>query len=589
MGVRVAMGAARAVPLALSSCVALVMAFVANRGLDPVDESYLLRMVDNPQATRPAGDVYLFAFVVHPLYELVGRDVAALRLAGFAVVAAVAAVLCRESLALLEAGGVVLRRSHVAVAMAVAAAASLFVFSFDVAVPAYRSVALVGLMLVALGVARALRGDAVMGGACVGSGGWVTFMGKPTSAAALVVVVLVVVAAARLASRRFALATVVGTVVAAALTLAVAGLSPAAVVDYLARGADGSSRLGNHSGVAMMLGLTNLRLEGLAVLGPLFVLPLVLARAGGAQAVGRRHAAFEVGYAAAMVAVTVAGCLLAGRWLGAMGLGWQVFSVGLVVPVVVVIHLAHRVRDHRVTGCSVPGEVAYVGLLLVLPWVSAVGSNVSFTVGMPLAAVFWVVALVVVTFPREGATADRAGFRRAMTLAAAVTLTMTVAEQTDGLPGGDLLARLRPAQVAGGTLLLLPDDATAAELIHDGARRGGLGPDTPVVDLTGVGAGYAFLAGGRPIGRAHLYADLPDSLAAARASLDSASCAERARTWVVTAPSMGTGITPALTRGRVSFADDYEVMARFTSRQARGTWEMQLLRPTASVPQRMGC
>ncbi|GAA4724920.1 hypothetical protein GCM10025782_23750 [Pedococcus ginsenosidimutans] len=589
MGVRAAMAAARAVPLALSSCVALVMAFVANRGLDPVDESYLLRMVDNPQATRPAGDVYLFAFVVHPLYELVGRDVAALRLAGFAIVAVAAAVLCRESLALLAAGGVVLRRSHVVLAVAVAAAASLFVFSFDVAVPAYRSVALVGLMAVAVGVARALRGHAVVGGACLGSGGWVTFVGKPTSAAALVVVLLVVVAGARLVSRRLVAATVVSGLVAAVLTLAVAQLSPAAALDYLSRGADGSSRLGNHSGVAMMLGLTNLRLEGLVVLGPLFVLPLVVARAWGAQAGRRRHAAFELGYAAAMVAVTVAACLLAGRWLGGMGLGWQVFSVGLVVPVVVAVHLAHRARSRGLVGRAVPGEAAYLGLLLVLPWVSAVGSNVSFTVGMPLTAVFWVVALAVVTFPREGAAADRAGFRRAMTLAAALTLTMTVAEQTNGLPGGDLSATLRPAQVGGGTLLLRPDDATAAQLIHDAARRGGLGPDTPVVDLTGVGAGYAFLAGGRPIGRAHLYADLPDSLAAARVSLDSASCGERARAWVVTAPSMGTGITPALTRGRVSFADDYEVMARFTSRQARGTWEIQLLRPTSSVPQRMGC
>jgi hypothetical protein len=52
---------------------------------------------------------------------------------------------------------------------------------------------------------------------------------------------------------------------------------------------------------------------------------------------------------------------------------------------------------------------------------------------------------------------------------------------------------------------------------------------------------------------------------------------------------MGTGITPALTRGRVSLDGDYEVMARFTSRQPRGTWAMELLRPTEVVRQRMGC
>ena len=203
MRARAAAGLAEAFSVVLAALVFAIMAWVADRGLDVVDESYLLRMVDNPQATRPAGDVYLFGFLVHPLYVLVGEDVAGLRLLGFAVVAAVAAVLCHESLALLRARGEVLRRSHALVATIVVAASSLLVYSFDVAVPAYRSVALIGLMLTVAGVARVMRADALVGGAAVGAGGWLTFVGKPTSAAALVVVVLLVVVAARLVSLRF--------------------------------------------------------------------------------------------------------------------------------------------------------------------------------------------------------------------------------------------------------------------------------------------------------------------------------------------------------------------------------------------------
>ena len=40
-----------------------------------VDESYLLRIITHPEATRQVGEVHLFGFVLHPRFEFVGRDV----------------------------------------------------------------------------------------------------------------------------------------------------------------------------------------------------------------------------------------------------------------------------------------------------------------------------------------------------------------------------------------------------------------------------------------------------------------------------------------------------------------------------------
>ncbi|EBM0725479.1 hypothetical protein XE97_24230, partial [Salmonella enterica subsp. enterica serovar Senftenberg] len=313
---RAAVWATRATPLAMASSVGALMLLSANRGLDVVDEGYMLRLIDNPQATRPAGDVYLFGFVVHPIYRLLGDDVAALRLCGYLAVAAVSGLLCREFLALVRDRGLCPPKAQALTATSAVVASSLFVFSFNVATPAYRSVTLVGLMLTAAGIARAGRRRPVSGGALVGVGGWTTFVGKPTSAAALFVITLVVVVVLRLVSRRLVCAAAGFATVAAAMTLAIAQLSPVAAVTYLARGLSQSDRLGSHSSVAMMLGLTNLRLEGLLALGPLFVLPVVLGELSLRSVPTRWRMPIQLASVVTIIAAIAVTCAYASRTLG---------------------------------------------------------------------------------------------------------------------------------------------------------------------------------------------------------------------------------------------------------------------------------
>ncbi len=55
-------------------------AVTAFRGLDFWDESYWLLLVDRPDASRAAGEVFLGQFLLHPVFVGLGRDVGLLRL-----------------------------------------------------------------------------------------------------------------------------------------------------------------------------------------------------------------------------------------------------------------------------------------------------------------------------------------------------------------------------------------------------------------------------------------------------------------------------------------------------------------------------
>jgi hypothetical protein len=561
--------------------------WLTNRGLEILDEGYLLRLIADPQATRPAGDVYLFGFLLHPLYEAVGQDIAVFRVVGFLVVAAGAALLTREAVALLRTREVSVTQGQQAAAALVAAASTALLLSFNVMVPAYRTTALLGSMAAAAGMARVVHDRRVTGGALLGAGLWLCFVGKPTSAAALAVVVLALAVGTRLLSRVAVAAVVASGLVSAAATLLVARMTPADAVGYLSRGAHGADVLGSHPRLAVLLGWGDPGLAALLVFAPFFVVPLVVGLLLRRWTSPGRRGAVELGILAALVVSAVVAGVLATRAMGPLGTGWQLLSLGLVLPATVVVLL---VRERFEAAARRPNaELAWIGLLLVLPYVDAVGTNLPFGPAMGLASVFWVVALVVVTLGRTGPGADRGHLDWALALCVALVAVVTWVVHHNGADGGDLSRDLRSAPVEGGRLLLRPQDAAIAVLLRGAATDNRIDERTPVVDLSGMGAGYALMTAGRPLGRAHMYGYLPHSVDAARVALAAETCPDRSSAWLLYSPGNTSDISPAFTGGVLDLARDYDVMVSFEFVRDGERWPMQLLRPRSSVAVKLGC
>ncbi|MBT9255919.1 hypothetical protein KMZ32_10575 [Phycicoccus sp. MAQZ13P-2] len=563
------------------------------RGLDPIDESYVLRLVRHPEASLAAGEVYLFPFVLHPLLELCGNDVGLFRLVGNLLVAGIAVGLVLEAAPLVAE-----RRSRLAVCAAAVttAVAAQLVFLLEVRVLSYRSLAFAGLLVLAWGVARVQRGRPGGGGALVGLGTWTVFVAKPTSAVAAAVVLLVLLAWVRPPGRTLVTATA-ALVSSAALTLAVAGLGPVGAVRYLAGGLDVVSRLGAYPGLAGMLGISPVHpVFFLLTLPPIVVL--------AAWVVARRRvtdvAALDLATSAVLVTTAVCLAAVAVVLLSPATLGYGGFSLGVVVlgAALGAVRLVPEPRRSAARPVLV--------LLGLVPYLYAVGSNRDLvtTTGQTSAAWVALVGLAAVATVPTGRQPGppcgddvargriHAGPPAAPVLlltSAACVVVMAATLLWDGPAGPGIARATEPVRVLGGSLLVPADQAAVLGRLRDLSRRDGVLDDTPVVDLTGSGAAYALALGGRPLGRAHFYTAWSGGVDSARTALARVPCDDRARAWLVVPAGDPPPLAAAWTDDWSATRRGYGTADTFTG-YARGAGRrFAILRPGPAVAGLLGC
>jgi hypothetical protein len=560
------------VPSLLAAAVIGFTLGTAGRGLDLMDESYVLRLVAFPNASRAAGEPYLFAFLVNPLYQLVGADVARFRVLGILIVVAVAGAVAHQVLGALSKP---LPRLVVVAVLLATMAASTTVFLLEVRVLSYRSVGLVGLLLVVAGVARAVRPFFVSAGLLLGVGGWLTFTARPTSAAGAALVVVTLYVTKQLAWRSAPWAAL-GVVLGATTTLAIARMTPVEVYSYLAGGVHLDSLLGGRQGLGTLFGLSRPYPEALVVFG----LPLLLA---GAVVVAwrsgvRRESVVIVDVWGALGLVALGVCLTPPlvMLLAPATRGFKSLALLAVVAIVGLFAvLTTRADDDR-------REVApLLVLLLATPYLFSLGSNRDALTTMGQAAAVWVLFVAAAWMgrvPRARWAHRQAPLAIGLSVAVVATAMATVAVFLDGPDGPQLSRATESAPVAGGTLHLRPETARIFHGLHDSAEANGL-DDQAVVDLSGVGAGYAFALGAPPLGRAHLFSTWSGHEVSARWALSQTNCRDRERAWLI------VGTNPESRLGRAWSADwpetlsQYESVYEFSDVRYRATLHFRLLRP----------
>lgn len=575
-------------PVALGVTLIVASLVTAGRGLDLMDESYVLRLIADPDASKAAGEVYLFSFVVHPLLAAMGDDIGRFRVLGILLLVAAAIPLSRDALELVAPASSPKWWSRLLVGTSVSAA-SLLLLTLGVRVLGYRAVAAVGLALVAWGLARWGRGLPVSGAALVGVGLWLAFVGRPPSALAVLVVVVALVLRFRLMTYQALASGVIAGGAVVAATLALAGMSPGESVAYLRGGLHVVGLLGDHASVTQMLGLVPIRVESLLVFG----VPIALV--AGAwwfmdRSVKERYRPF-MGLAVTVLLICLAfvEARAATRLLSPDTQGLQILPIVLLIPISAVAVLAHgRARTKR----ALTYGQAYVLLLLVLPYTLSVGSNVTFVHTMPQATMFWVLALALAVQHAESPSGQWPSrlLTTAMTLTSCLVLIVLWVGYHDGPDGAQLSRATVPAHVQGGVLALRPEDALIAHELNMLAEREGIDSETPVVDLSGVGAGWALALGGHPVGRSHLYTTWGGRLDSARYALAQVPCIEISNAYLIYAANDSTGTARALEDAwGVSVPQDYAQVLAFKDVRYGRTWDMRVLRPGPAVAAALRC
>ncbi len=574
--------------------------FFADRGLDRLDESYIASLVAHPERSLIGGEVYLFGFVLHPFSVLTGDDLAAQRRLN---VLLTFLLLWVTSIVVLRATRRLQGLAHQPLADALAglgvAGVGPLLAAFGPLGPSYNSLAFQGLTLLVLALAL-LSSDSPLvshaGALLLGVAGWLTFAAKPpTAVGAAVLAVLSAFLLRKVTWSRVGAASL-GLALAAAATLLVAGMTPPELVDYLQRGLTHIGLLRSHQSLAVLLGLSLPPLDRSMAIGllPLVVLGVALLaarrRAGSDRSAGAPAVLGVLGMAA--FAVASSALLLTGGSLRSFGLRGLVVGMAVLaaIPIAVLASGFRRARTQRA-----PGRRATWGLALAClagPYVFALFTNSFFWYALPHAAALWVLAALVLLLARgRSLSVDPwPGACLVVALSLAVTSLLMAASLERRFPEEPARAMVEPVTIAGGTVRLTPERAAVAREITALRERAQIGPDTPLIDLTGVGAGYVLQLGGRPLGRAFLIGAFPGGAEAAAYSLRLEGCTDRARAVVLYAPlSPWSTAGGFLGQNALDPERDYEVTGRFTDDTAAGVVEVRLLKPGNRVGELLGC
>ncbi len=182
-----------------SSLIILWVGYYCNFGFDLTDEGFYLNWISQPSNFNASP--IQFGFLYHPLYLLLNGDIATLRQANLLIslflgVTAVWLML-QDHVYWLNAGirWPFLTKLSISLSFATATlCSSVFNGLWLFPTPSYNSAAFQGLLITINGlllIGNIHKTRALIGWGIIGLGGWVTFMGKPTSAALLSVAIVV--------------------------------------------------------------------------------------------------------------------------------------------------------------------------------------------------------------------------------------------------------------------------------------------------------------------------------------------------------------------------------------------------------------
>ncbi|RJG04652.1 hypothetical protein D3870_00220 [Noviherbaspirillum cavernae] len=581
---------ALAVPV-VASFAALVWILARMRhGFDFTDESFYLIWISSPWSFDISATQ--FGFVYHPLYRLVGGDIALLRQANALITCALAWGL------LVVFFRTAARQLSLAEGMAISAALSLSSLLSLVTwlpTPSYNSLALQALLVAAIGILLTGRESvraSVIGYVLIGVAGWLTFMAKPTSAAMLGVVVPCYLLLARKLNFRRLLISVA--------TAVVLWCSSAALIDGSLHGF--IARLTNAIELYKMVGAGHtasqiFRLGEFALTENEKVLlktGIVIVFLPSFLLLLRNEKARLIGAAMALMSFLASIGMVFGMFEDMADIippsSFQGLLIASVPFGVVLISLVKLPKESFVKMTQ--GNFSLGLCFLLLPYVYAFGSNNNYWYASAGAGLFWILAGVVRLAP---ALPRQAAARILLSIAAGaqlITLLLVNAgmehpyRQPQALRLSQELVRMG---VQESPLLLSPIAAQYVRQLKHTAQESGFVRGEPVIDLTGHAPGAVFALGGRAIGQPWLVGGYKGSEGFVKASLDRASCDDIAKAWILIEPAGSRALSPLLMeRYGIHVAQNYRAVGSFVSPEpvpavlARPDLKQYLLKPVHS-------
>jgi len=542
-------------------------------GFEFTDESFYLVWISNPFVY----DVSLtqFGFIYHPLYLLLGGDIAALRQANILITFGLAWSLVHTFLSSLAP---VSKAERVALHIISAglAVGSLVLFDAWLPTPSYNSLALQALIITSIGLLiseRNIDRKNIVGGVLIGIGGWLAFMAKPSTALALAICVFIYLLLSRKVSIRLLLLVALSAIVPLVASALVIDGSLPIFVERIRLGVEFGQYLGGGHTLTQILHIDDFLLGEQAERAILVIFTgSFLATLG---ALSEKRAGLLVCLFISSVFFALVTLLTTGKILRVTALGdfQGLLIFGVMFTAAAIGLLVGRLKALR----DMPAACWAIALLfLVMPHIYAFGTNNNYWAGGASAGLFWLLGALVFIVPlaRERTTWLFALPLVLATQAVTATLVQTGLEQPYRQPQ-PLRLNASPMELGPRSSALILSEGYA-RYIHSAiktAQAAGFKPATPVIDLSGQSPGILYAMSAQSIGQAWTIGGYPGSLNLAKAAFSHTSCEKIAAAWVLLEPGGPRSIPIELMSGLGgAFPERYEQVGMWKTAEGAGSF-----------------
>ena len=504
------------VSVIFAACTVSTLCVFASSGFDLTDEGYYLSSIENYSIFSVSSTQ--FGFIYHIIYDLSFRDVATLRIiiltTGFVVSFWLSLEILRDS-----------QRLRLPLSIGVAAT-SATVANGWLLTPSYNSLAVQSALLCMVGLSLVLRKDRNdLGAFLIGLAGCFSFMAKPTTAAALAILVFVALVITKKLS--FRLIFVAGLVTLTGF-LIIAVAIDGDIVSFLHRLQLSFEDRGALQGYYLLKGDDSPNVWSMPNWRRVMALSFVVIFAVWGKYAEIKSSLLIVG----LFGVAVGAAIIVGfgyPWPALLQSDefWRLapfaIAVGLIAGLVIF-------QWRELAYAAWHKDYAIIAVLLLLPFATALGSNVNYWIVGSSASIAWTLAGL--------RLASMLGQRRVIAVGAlsaqlivVVTILMWI-----GNPyrqDESVLAQNTPTKIGSGTLYVSKVRANYLVALQNAAVRSGFKQGMPILDLTGHSPGVLFALGARPVAEPWLLGGYPGSNAFTKTAIRRTPCQTVANAWLL--------------------------------------------------------
>jgi hypothetical protein len=551
-------------------------------GFDFTDEGYYLNWISDPW--RYQSSASQFGFVYHPIYLLAAGDVALLRQCNLLILFILAFVLSTLLLLSLdqERSGGPQRIAALTGIAAIVSASALTFLEIWISSPSYNSLNFQSLLVVAIGIVLAGRGEVsykFLPWFLTGLGGGMAFLAKPTTAGVIGILALGYIIRVEKCRARALLTSVVTAVVLVFVSAWMIDGSPAAFAARILSGTEQINRLLSRHQLTDILGWDGFGLNRRQLL----LLPLIaLFGAGYAhytkQAIPAWTTAIATGFSIAGIVV-----MMDLDWTRPVTdmFQWALFLSFFLGTIAASTYDRWRTMSRR--------SQALVVCLSLFPLAYAIGTSANFWPAAGRAGFFWLLSALILISEKS---VDSARWPRLLPVASlSLLISAAIVHTAAGKPYRQLEALRLQDNVTqinpeGSALRLSAPHARYIRSLNRLASQNGFETGTFMLDMSGVSPGSLYVLGARPLGTAWTLGGYPGSREFLEAAFDAEGCDTIASSWILLERDAPEGYHPEiLKRVGIDIHRDYSDLGAITSVRSFPPRELEhhLLKPSRTV------